>query len=61
MMDSLDNVNVPYIFSLLPHILVYKDHEFKLLCDYVSAYPDVYLSPKMNLSQILNFEKKGHE
>ena len=60
-MVSLDEVNGPYIFSLLPCILVHKDHDFKLLYDYVSAYPDVYLSSKVNLNQILNFEKKGHE
>ena len=45
-----DNANGFYIFSLLPHILVHKDHDFKLMHDCMSAYPDVYLSPKMNLS-----------
>ena len=32
-----DNVNGFYIFSLLPHTLVHKDHDFKFVCDYVSA------------------------
>ena len=50
-----------YVFSLLSCIQVHKDHDFKLMHDYVSAYPDVYLSPKVNLSQILNFGNKGHE
>ena len=36
-MVSLDDVNGLYIFSLLPHILVYKDHDFELVHDYVSA------------------------
>ena len=50
---------VSIFFSLLPHILVHKDHDFKLMCDYVSVWPDVHLSPKVNLNHILNFEKKG--
>ena len=35
---------VYYIFSLLPCIWVHKDHDFKFMHDYVSAWPDVYLS-----------------
>ena len=35
---NFDNANGFYIFSLLHHILlVYKDHDFKLTHDYVSA------------------------
>ena len=41
--SNFDNTNGFYIFSLLPHILVHKDHDFKFICDYVSAYPDVCL------------------
>ena len=38
----MNDMNDPYIFSLLPYILVYKVHDFELCCDHVSAQPDVY-------------------
>ena len=41
--SNFDIANGFYIFSLLPHILVHKDHHFKFMHDYMSAYPDVYL------------------
>ena len=36
-MVSLDDVIGPYIFSLLPHILVHKDHDFEFVNGYVST------------------------
>ena len=41
-MRFINDINDPYIFSLLPHTLVYKVHDFELCCDHVSAQPDVY-------------------
>ena len=38
----INDMNYPFIFSLLPHILVYIVHNFELCCDHVSAQPDVY-------------------
>ena len=44
MMVSLDDVIDPYIFSLLPHILVRKVQSR----DHVSVSPNVHLFPKIN-------------
>ena len=38
MIQFINDVNDPYIFSLLPHILVYKVQSH----DHVSVQPDVY-------------------
>ena len=39
----MNDMNDPYIFSLCPHIVVYKVHNFEVCHDPVSAQPDVYL------------------
>ena len=42
MIQFVNDMNDPYIFSLLPHILVYKVQSH----DHASAQPDVY--PHLN-------------
>ena len=46
-------MNDPYVFSLLPSLLVYKVHNFEMCHDHVSAQHDVYPSPKLNPHQNL--------
>ena len=51
MIQFISDMNDCYIFSLLTHILVYKFHNLSfVMYDHVSAYPDVYLSPKIKLN-----------
>ena len=48
MIQFINSMNNPYIFSLLPCILVYKVHDFELCHGHVSAQPDVYPSHKLS-------------
>ena len=55
----MNYMNDPYIFSLLPHILVYllphilvyKVHDFELCHDHVSVQPDVYYHLSKTLTE----------